>query len=72
MPTIAELFDKDPRELTREERDQIVQNLRESRKLWLEESVKAKARGGRAPAVGGAKAAGLGKSVSLDDLGIDL
>ena len=67
MATIAELFEKEPLQLTKDERLQIVAELRASRQLWLQENSKAKARGGRTPSTGSAKAAGI----SLDDLHIE-
>jgi len=66
MATIAELFDKDPKLLTREECLQIVTELRAARHLWLEENSKAKSKGGRTPSTASAKAAGI----TLDDLDI--
>lgn len=43
--TLSELFEKNPMELTRAQRDQIVSALRERRALWLTERANAKSAG---------------------------
>jgi hypothetical protein len=59
--TIADLFARDPLDLTDAEVDRIIDELRKKRVEWFEEETRAKAEGRRAlPSAG----------VKLEDLGL--
>lgn len=45
--SLNELFERDPVKITDDEVDQLCKVLREKRRLWLSEEVKAKAQGKR-------------------------
>jgi len=63
--TLSDLFSKDPRQMSKEDRLEVVRQLREAREKWTTERVSAKAEGRKARPSKGISSKKLG--IPLDD-----
>lgn len=70
VPTLAELFDKEPLELTPEERGRLIAAMRERREMWMSEEARA-ANAGKNPnwkSKGTSKVEDLTEAIAAADL----